>query len=476
MTRSISRRTMLKGLGTVTIGLPLLEEMLVSTATAQQGTVPVRAFNLFFGLGIPAPLQNEGFDDVLQPLEPLSKKLLIMRNVDQIRSDLPGINAHYDGSTAAFTAEPPNGTARAGGPSIDQVIRTAHYPDGLPPGMVPTLVAGTFFRRDRVSRHSKSFNRDGTVAATMQEKPRDLFARIFGSSTPDQAGDPRSDRLRRSVLDAVKEQAEFYTGNNSPLGTQSRARLADHLDRVREYEQRAFELEEQAAERCQPELPPPSHLIHGGEADPGGEGIDITLEELVSGWHLMADLYALAIQCDRVRFGSLTFLAAGERIRLKGKYEYGGKTLFEFDDAAQHNRSGAMGCSHEWWHKFNESRRNEQLRAHAHMKMREVAYFLQRLDGRDSVEANGKTILENSLITISTESGDGRHNDVKRELSGVFHAITGANGRFKTGQIMDVRAEGLDVYNTMLAAMGVPDRERLGPPNRPVKSIDGIRA
>jgi hypothetical protein len=135
-----------------------------------------------------------------------------------------------------------------------------------------------------------------------------------------------------------------------------------------------------------------------------------------------------------------------------------------------------MGCSHEWWHKFNESRRNEQLRAHAHMKMREVAYLLHRLDGRDSVEANGKTILENSLITISTESGDGRHNDVKRELSGVFHAITGANGRFKTGQIMDVGGEGLDVYNTMLAAMGVPDRERLGPRNRPVKSIDGIRA
>jgi hypothetical protein len=49
----------------------------------------------------------------------------------------------------------------------------------------------------------------------------------------------------------------------------------------------------------------------------------------------MADLYALAIQCDRARFGSITFLAAGERIRLKGTYEYDGRTVFEFDDAAQ---------------------------------------------------------------------------------------------------------------------------------------------
>jgi hypothetical protein len=46
------------------------------------------------------------------------------------------------------------------------------------------------------------------------------------------------------------------------------------------------------------------------------------------------------------------------------------------------------------------------------------------------------------MITISTESGDGRHNDVKRELSGIFHAITGANGRFKTGQILDVGPRG----------------------------------
>src|SRR5688500_1256242 len=139
----INRRTMLKGLGTVAIGLPLLEEMLFPNArVAVEPVIPVRAFNLFFGLGIPAPLQGEGFSGVLEPIEPLSKKLLIMRNVDHVRCDESGSNAHYDGASAAFTAEPPNGEARSGGPSIDQVIRRAHYPNGLPPGMVPTLVAG----------------------------------------------------------------------------------------------------------------------------------------------------------------------------------------------------------------------------------------------------------------------------------------------------------------------------------------------
>ena len=104
------------------------------------------------------------------------------------------------------------------------------------------------------------------------------------------------------------------------------------------------------------------------------------------------------------------------------------------------------------------------------MKMREVAYFLSLLDAE--IESNGKTILENSMITISTESGDGRHNDAKRELSGVFHAITSANGRFKTGHILDVAEEGIDVYNTMVHALG--SKKRLGPNSREFRQINSI--
>ena len=468
----LSRRTLLKGLGTVTIGLPLLEEMTVSNSkAAEKQRAPIRAFNVFFGLGIPAPLQTEGFGGVLEPLKPLSHKLLIMRNVDQVRCDERGINAHFDGASGAFTAEPPDGEAKSGGPSIDQVIRKAHYPKGLPAGMVPTLVGGTFFRRSRISRYVHSYNANGTVAATMQERPRDLFDRVFGTISIANSADVRRQRLRRSVLDSVVDQYKFFTGANSPLGAASRARVADHLDRIREFEQRAYRMKRR--DPRSPNLPPRSKLAHGGKADPGGQGIDITLEELTAEWRLMAELYALAIQLDRVRFGSITFLAAGERIRLTGDYKYDGRLIWKFDDPAQLRASGDKGCSHEWWHKFNEKRKNEQLRAHAHLKMREVAYFLKLLDGKDAVEANGKTILDNSLITISTESGDGRHNDVKRELSGVFHAISGANGRFKTGQIMDVRAEGLDVYNTILDAMSVS--RRLGPSKRKGKAIDAIR-
>ena len=469
MPKNLHRRTLLRSVAAATIGLPLLEEMMLSSATAApKSEVPVRAFNVFFGLGIPAPLQEEGFDGVLEPLKPLSDKLLIMRQVDHVRCDESGINAHFDGASGAFTAVPPNGEAKSGGPSIDQVIRKSHYPDGLPPGMVPTLIGGTFFRRSRISRYVHSYNDDGTVAATIQEKPRDLFDRVFGKMQA--TGDARDQRLNRSVLDSVVDQYKFYAGANSPLGDASRARVADHLDRIREFEQRAYEMS--AHTDGSPSLPPRSKLLHGGQADPGGEGIDMKLDDLTREWRLMADLYALAIELDRVRFGSLTFLAAGERLRVTGDYKYDGRLIYRFNDEQELGKSGSGGCSHEWWHQFNPKKENKQLRAHAHMKMREVAYFLKRLD--ESKESNGKSILENSCITISTESGDGRHNDVKRELSGIFHAITGANGRFKTGEIMDVGAEGIDVYNTMLTAMN--SKQKLGPKKRDASKVDKIRA
>ena len=207
MKKKLNRRALLKGIGSVSIGLALLEEMIaVDALGANETKVPVRAFNVFFGLGIPAPLQSEGFNDVLEPLKPLSDKLLIMRNVDHVRCDVRGINAHFDGATASFTAEPAGGEAKAGGPSIDQVIRHSIYPDGMPAGMIPSLVAGTFFRRSRVGRYHHSYNLDGTVSARMQEKPRDLFERVFGTlSGPSDQENNNSEVVE--TLDS-KEEAE----------------------------------------------------------------------------------------------------------------------------------------------------------------------------------------------------------------------------------------------------------------------------
>ena len=47
-------------------------------------------------------------------------------------------------------------------------------------------------------------------------------------------------------------------------------------------------------------------------------------------------------------------------------------------------------------------------------------------------------------------------------------------GTGEPGEILDVNAEGIDVYNTMLGAMGC--KEQLGPGNRKLQRVDQIRA
>ena len=466
------RRTFLRGAGSVAIGLPFLGAMRSSSVWGGGDEAPARAFNLFFGLGCPTPLQTEGFAGPLEPLSEVIDNLLIVRGVDQVRGDIPGANAHYDGATASFNAIPSEGEVQAGGPSIDQVIRRQLNPDGQPPGVIPTLLAGTWFRRSRPGRYLHSWNEDGSPADLPIERPTDLFDRIFGSGLPD-TNDPDDEkrlRQKRSILDSVLPQYQHMMSDASNLGQASRSRIADHLDNIREHEQRVF------GEGPECELPPqpqPSTIPHEGTADPDGSGIDITVEDLTSEWRLMSDLYALAVQCDVVRFGGLTYLAAGERIRLTGDYVYQGELLHQFNDQAIHGTGGSGGCSHEFWHQFNESAENLQLRMHVHLKMRELVYFMKRLDDPSYADSNGETILHNALVSISTESGDGRHNDIVRELSGIFHAFSPAGGRLRSGEIVDANAEALDVYNTILQ-QGFGLDYKMGPADRPVNVVEAI--
>jgi len=469
----LSRRTVLRGAGSIAIGLPFLDAMHGRSVFAAAPEPVFRAFNLFFGLGYPTPIQEEGLAGPMSGLGDMADKLLIVRGVDQVRADENGSNAHYDGATASFNATMPDGEAKSGGATLDQVLRRELYPAGQPEGVIPTLLAGTYFRRSRLGRYVHSWNDDGTPASLPEESAPDLFTRIFGDAPgmgPDELTD-RQLRYKQSVLDSVVEQYRFFQSDASNLGVASRARIADHLDLVREYELRVFG--DVGANCDSPEPPPGSEVPHGDSADPDGEGIDLTVDELTGEWRLIADLFALAIKCDRVRIGGLTFQAAGERIRLSGDYVHDGEVVHTFDDQGRHGTGGSGGCSHEWWHKFSPNAENVEQRAHLHLMMAELAYFMRQLDGPDAIEANGQSILENSLVSISTESGDGRHNDVQRELSGIFHAFSGANERLRTGAVVDANAEGLDVYNTILSD-GYGIDAKMGPSDRPVETVDVI--
>ncbi|GIT31817.1 MAG: hypothetical protein Ct9H300mP1_38630 [Planctomycetaceae bacterium] len=54
-----------------------------------------------FRVGNPAPCRPRD-STASRALKPLARKLLIMRNFDQVRCDEKGINAHYDGAPAPY--------------------------------------------------------------------------------------------------------------------------------------------------------------------------------------------------------------------------------------------------------------------------------------------------------------------------------------------------------------------------------------
>jgi hypothetical protein len=467
--RSLPRRTFLRGAGSVLVGLPFLDAMMQRSAFAAPGPIPVRAFNVFFGLGVPKEIQAEGLQGTLEPLAPFANHLAFVRGVDLYEAD-GGSNNHFDGGGGVFCGVEPQSDSLSGGPSLDQVIKDACYTPEQLASTIPTLAMGSFFRRSRLTRYVHQWTPSGAPAALPLESPRALFDTVFGSPDPVEDPDAQRTRHRRSVLDAVLDQYRSWTGGASPLGAAEKAKLADHLEQIRTYETRAFPepVEPGDGGGCPiPNRPAALDILNGQAPDPEGEGIDIDLDPWVSWWRLMVDIFVLAVRCDRTRFGGVMFQSAGERIRLKGAYDYDGRRIYDFDDRRDRGRGGSGGCSHEFWHRYDRNGANPEMRHHTHFIMAQVAYFLDRMKGETDVD--GGNLLDNSLITVSTELGDGNpHN-----LESVFHAVTSAGGRFKPGT-HDVDAEGLDLYNTILGAYGI--QTKLGPSGRPIRTVDAILA
>jgi hypothetical protein len=462
----LSRRTLLRAAGGVAIGLPFLEEMRPTSVYAAEPSPTVRAFNVFFGLGYQSALQDLGLagSTRLVPAEPLVDKfgarLAFLRKIDQRGCNGEG-NAHYDGSAGAFTGTPADRIDRSknvtGGESIDQALRFHAYPNQLPAGVLNAMNTGTWWRySDSTQRYIHSRLKDGSPAgdAVPPQDPKELFDKLFTDRTAspdptqqDEGAAARARAMRGSILDALMDQYEHYRGPAGGLSAASRARITNYFEQIRSIEQ------EVAAGPRVPEAP---SVQCGTVEDPGadwyshrnrgdGDGIDITVEKVQREVQLMARLFAMGVACDRVRFGSFVFQSGGERIRLHGRYEYNGRLIADWDEDE---------TSHELWHQNNYDRCAE----HLHFVMNQIAYFLEQLDG---IVENGKSVFDTAMITISTESGNGQHN--AEELRNVFHAINGANGRFKVGggSYIDIEANGIDVYNTMLMAHGVPASGRL---------------
>lgn len=442
----VTRRALLQGTGAVAIALPALE---VSSrhADAQESDPPERLVSVFFGQGLPPEMFEQPggggapvFSGPLAPLAPFAEDLALVRNLRHV----PATGDPHDvGPLSAFTGFGPNG-ATAGGPSIDQVALEALHPQGVPT-RIPTLAAGGFHREGGFKRHVRCWKSDLSPAALPQESPTELFRQLFGQAEPT-APDPALEKralYRRSVLDAVRGSYQHALGAASPYGRSSKQRIEEHLERVRELEVRVATL---TPVTCKTPQPPGNLGAEKGQTDErrggGSGGVSLVAPEWNAVIRTQIELFVLALRCDITRFGNMIFQSGGDRVRLSGEYRYKGELITDFNDDE---------TSHEYFHAWRTPQAEALVRNHLHFMLGQVAYLLEQLKAQESAPGAGN-LLDESLVMITTELGDSATHSYR----GVFHALSGASNRLKTGVVLDAGGDyGPSLYNACLKGIGV---------------------
>ncbi|MEM1417570.1 MAG: DUF1552 domain-containing protein [Myxococcota bacterium] len=441
----LSRRTLLRGAGGIAIGLPFLSEMRAASVFAADPPPPPRVLTFFFGLGVPSEYQRAGFESPhLAPLARVADKIALVRGVHYEKGSRSTGN-HGRGSETAFV-----GGHRTGA-SIDQRVRTS-LPGGSAPTRIQTLVAGSFSRQSDNSRHIHSWSGRAVPTDAPIEDPKQLFDRTFGSLPTDPSSDmpteaererARRARYERSVLDSALEQYRYVTSDAFGLSEESKAKVALHVERIRELELGIFDPDAEVASPMGCVAEDPGRFDHPEMVEiqrtVNNEGVRMEVNRWMRLWRSMVDVYVLAFQCDLCRFGNLQLTSGGERIRLYGSYSAYGQTR-AFDDAE---------TTHEYWHRLAPGPVEALMLDHVWLYAAEMAHLFERLDDT-VVDENGGTLLENALVWAATELGNGRSHDVED----VFHLVSRTNGRLRTG-VIDVDRQATEVYNASLRALGL---------------------
>lgn len=366
-------------------------------------------------------------------------------NVDQGTTG----GAHCNTSPVIFVGERQRSLNVAGGGSIDQLLRRAVDP------AAPTFASGLWWRRGACDAQAlRVYNPDGSPRPPVK-RPSEIFDRLFGMSAPSlpPAASPEAEaarreaRIWRSVLDGVLDEYRRVLGPSSPLGAASKQKIELHLTSIREIETRLAPAEEIIDDATPP---PPACATFDPPGDPpiadydrftygtGSNAPTITWQDFEQVFRLHADLWAVALRCDRVRFGNLMFESAGGHTNLSGTYRALGEST-DFPGTSQHDTY------------FHGNQRGP-ARLYQHFAQRNLAYFLERLDDPAHLEPNGRTVLDNSTIVIGTEYG---WNHSKR---GVFHAVAGGGGRYRSGFFVDRTLNAIDLYNAILRGHGLEAR------------------
>lgn len=298
---------MLRGLGTM-IALPLLDSMVPAlTALAGTAAAPVRRFGVFYvpnGMSMPYwwP-KSEGpiaqMPPTLKSLEELKDRVLLCGGLaDEPANQVKGGGDHARSAGTFLTGVPfkfTSGADVSGSVSMDQIAAKQFAKEtqlaSLELGIESNNMLGACDGGSSCAYTNTIAWRDETTPLPIENDPRAVFERLFGTSGSTDAG-ARLARMKRdqSILDFVGSEIK---GLDKVIGPQDKIKVTEYLDSVRDIERR-IQLAEAQNSR---ELPVVEQPV----------GVPTDYAEHAK---LMMDLLALAYQTDMTRI--TTFMMARE--------------------------------------------------------------------------------------------------------------------------------------------------------------------
>ena len=435
MNYGISRRTVLRGLGTA-ITLPLLDAMASSSVFGAEGVtaaggaaaLPRRMAFIYVPNGAYMPFwmpTTEGTDYDMTPcLEPMAehrKDMIVFGGLtcDKARANGDGGGDHARAGGAFLTGAQAKKTAGANfraGVSADQ-IAARRVGDKTRFPSIEMAIEGYRGAGNCDSGYSCVYEhtlawRNATTPLPTEVNPKAVFNRLF-SDEPNNPEAIARNELRASVLDAVLEDAKDL---NRKLGGNDRQKLDQYLTGVREVEQRITR-----AEKLSPVVLPDD------TERPAGVPADIT-EHI----RLMCDLMVLAFQTDLTRI--VTFMIGREGSEQK------------------YRSAGVNEGHHTISHHQGKPDNIAKIRAINIYHMQQLAYLTGKLK---SIKEGEGTLLDNCMIAYGSAIADPNrhaHEDLPVLLVGQ------GGGSIKTGRYMRVPQETPlnNLWMSMLDRFGTP--------------------
>jgi hypothetical protein len=387
MTTRISRRTVLKGLGTA-LALPLLDAMqpLASAAGGAVKTPPRRLAFFYVPNGInmadwtpKAEGMNFELPAILEPLKPFRDELFVLSGLtcDKARPNGDGAGDHARALAAFLTgrqARKTHGADIKAGVSVDQVAalkvgKHTRFPS-LEIGCEGGKQSGNCDSGYSCAYSSSVAWRTESTPLGKEVNPRLLFERLFsgGPKGETEAGRARRERYRLSILDLVMEDANQLKHR---LGLKDQHKLEEYLTGVRELELRIARADKAGESQA------------GGYAKPAGVPTDYQ-EHL----RIMGDLLALAFQGDQTRVATFVFANEGSN--------------------RSYRAIGVPEGHHDLSHHGGDAKKKKKIMQINRFHIEQFAHLLGRLK---AVKEGDGTLLDHCMLVYGSAIGDGNaHN------------------------------------------------------------------